>query len=210
LRATDYFIKKRYSITGLEIGERQVEFLSKKYAHYPNFHPVCTQFEEYENTNDKYKLIFSATAFHWIKAEIGYPKVYRLLQEGGTVAVFWHMSPITKHETEMFSEIRNIYYKYAPELETSKNIEQIEQIHNMRLSQVQTNNLFGVPYYKNYSWVDEYTTERYTKLLNTFSSFQVLDTDKRKLVLDAVTDYISSKNGLIQVPQEVRLYMAKK
>lgn len=209
-QATEYFIKNGYTITGLEIGNDQVQYLSEKYSQYNNFSPICSAFEEYDCPSDSYDLIFSATAFHWIKADIGYPKAYDLLKDNGTLAVFWHMSPIIKHQTEMFIDIRDIYHKYAPQLDTSKNTDEIEAIHNLRIAQIQTNNLFEKPFFKIYKWNDEYTTEKYIKLLNTYSSFQVLEKDKRDTVLSCVEEYINSKNGKILVPQEVRLYMVKK
>lgn len=60
------------------------------------------------------------------------------------------------------------------------------------------------------SWDDEYTTQRYLKLINTYSDFHGLSNDKRLAILDNVADFLDSKGGKIFVPQEVRLYMAKK
>lgn len=209
-QATEYFITMGYPILGLEIGDQQVLFLKEKYEKYINFRPVCVPFEDFRSKNDKFGLVFSATAFHWIKSEIAYPKAYDLLKLGGILAVFWHMSPIMKHESEMFSRIREIYRKYAPELDTSKNSEEIQEIHELRNKQFQTNNLFSKPFYKNYQWIDMYSTEKYIKLLNTYSSFQVLEVNKRQKVLESVAEYINSRKGLIEVPQEVRLYMGRK
>jgi 16S rRNA A1518/A1519 N6-dimethyltransferase RsmA/KsgA/DIM1 with predicted DNA glycosylase/AP lyase activity len=45
-QATDYFVKSGYNITGLEIGEKQVEYLSKKYSEYNNFNSICSSFED--------------------------------------------------------------------------------------------------------------------------------------------------------------------
>ncbi len=209
-QATEYFVKNGYNITGLEIGDKQTQYLSQKYNQYNKFKAICTSFEEYDCPRGNYDLLFSATAFHWIRAEIGYPKAYDLLKKNGTLVVFWHMSPIIKHQTEMFIDIRDIYKKYAPQLDTSKSIDEIEDIHNLRISQIQTNNLFEKPYFKIYKWTDEYTTEKYLKLLNTYSSLQMIDKYTRNSVLKCVEEYINSKNGKILVPQEVRLYMIKK
>lgn len=209
-QATEYFVKNGYHVTGLEIGSEQVKYLSEKYSFRDNFKPIHSSFEEYSCPGNIYDLIFSATAFHWIEADIGYPKAYNLLKDKGTLAVFWHMSPIIKHQTEMFIDIRNIYHKYAPQLDTSKTVDEIEAIHNLRISQIQTSNLFGKPFFKIYKWNDEYTTEKYIRLLNTYSSFQMLERDKRNFVLEKIEEYINSKDGRILVPQEVRLYMIKK
>lgn len=209
-QATDFFVKKRYSITGLEIEDKQVQYLLDKYSKYNNFNSICSSFEDYDGLRETYDLIFSATAFHWIKPEVGYPKAYDLLKKGGVIAVFWHLSSIIEPKTEMLIEIRNIYKKLAPEFDDYLTIEEAEDLHNLRLSEIQTNNLFGRPVSMVYRWDDEYTTERYLKLINSISDFHDLNNDKKNAILETVADYINSKNGKITVPQEVRLYMAKK
>ena len=209
-QATDYFVKNQYSITGLEIEEKQVQYLLKKYSGYHNFNSICSSFEEYDGLKETYDLIFSATAFHWIRPEVGYLKAYNLLKKGGVIAVFWHMSSIIEPKAEMLIEIRNIYRKLAPEFDDYLSLEEAEDLHNLRLSEIQTYNLFDRPVFKIYRWNDEYTAERYLKLINSFSNFHDLDNDKKKNILDTVADYINSKNGKVVVPQEVILYMAKK
>jgi SAM-dependent methyltransferase len=209
-QATDCFVKNGYSITGLEIGEKQVQYLLEKYSEYHNFNSICSSFEEYDGLKETYDLIFSATAFHWIKPEVGYPKAYNLLKKNGVMAVFWHMSSIIEPKTEMLKEIRNIYRKHAPELDDYISLDEAEDLHNLRISEIQTNNLFDRPVSEIYRWNDEYTTERYLRLINSFSDFHSIDQNKQNAILESVADYINSKNGKIVVPQEVRLYMARK
>jgi SAM-dependent methyltransferase len=209
-QATDYFVKKGCSVTSLEIGNEQVQYLLEKYLDYHNFKAICSSFEEYDSLDETYELVFSATAFHWIEPVIGYPKAYKLLKRNGTLAVFWHLSSIVKHQTELNNELCKIFHKYAPELDTFLSIDEGEALHELRISQIQTNNLFDKPKTKIYTWNDEYTTERYAKLLNSYSDMHEIDDDKCKAVLNSVAEYIDSKGGKIVVPQEVRLYMAMK
>jgi len=209
-QATEYFVKNQYNITGLEISEKQVQFLLNKYSKYHNFNSICSSFEAYNCLNETYNLIFSATAFHWIKPEVGYPKAYNLLKRNGVMAVFWHLASIIEPKTEMLNQIRNIYRVYAPELDTYITIDEAEDMHNLRISQIQINNLLHNPMSMLYRWEDEYTTERYLKLLNSYSDFHDIANDKQKTILDRVAEYIDSKGGKIVIPQEVRLYMAKR
>ncbi|MED1203956.1 class I SAM-dependent methyltransferase [Heyndrickxia acidicola] len=209
-QATDYFVKNHYSITGLELGEKQVEFLLNKYSKYKNFKAVCTSFENYTCDQETYDLIFSATAFHWIKPETGYPKAYGLLKSGGVMAVFWHMSSIVEPKTEMLDHIRNIYRKHAPELDTFISENEAEGLHNRRISEIQTNHLFSEPITKIYRWNEEYSAQRYLKLMNSFSDFHEISEEKQQTILTNIADYIDSNGGVIIIPQEVRLYMAKK
>lgn len=209
-QATDFFVRNNYPITGLEIEEKQVHYLLEKYSEYNNFKSICSSFEDYECKEESYDLICSATAFHWIRPEVGYPKAYNLLKEDGAIAVFWHMASVVEPKTEMLIGIQNIYRKIAPEFDDYLSLVEAEELHNIRFTEIQTNNLFTKPVSKIYRWDDEYTTERYLKFINSISDFHELNKDKQKAILETVADYINSNNGKIVVPQEVRLYMAKK
>lgn len=209
-QATEYFVKGGYSVTGLELGENQVKYLLEKFSGYQNFNALCTSFEDFNCEQEAYDLIFSATAFHWIKPEIGYPKAYNLLKKNGVMAVFWHLSSIIEPKTEMLIQIRNIFRECALEFDTYITIEEAEDLHNLRISEIGTNNLFVKPVTKIYRWDDVYNTQRYLKLINSYSGFHGLSEDKKKAILENVANYIDSKGGKIIVPQEVRLYMAKK
>ena len=209
-QATDYFVKGGYSITGLEIGENQVDYLSEKYAKYQNFKAICSSFEEYKIPNDTFSLILSATAFHWIEPEIGYPKAYQLLTNGGVLAVFWHMSSIIRRKTVACKELTRIYRKYAPELDSYISADESVALHKQRVADIQTKGLFGMPIYKKYKWNDEYTTDRFIKLLNSYSDMHEISKDKRDSVLKSAAEYVNNNGGKVIVPQEVWLYMVKK
>jgi hypothetical protein len=121
------------------------------------------------------------------------------------MAVFWHLASIIEPKTEMLNQVRNIYRKYAPELDDNISLDEAEDLHNLRISQIQINNLFKIPVSKIYRWVDEYTTERYLKLMNSYSDFHDIDKDKQKAILDSVADYVDYKGGKIVIPQEAPL-----
>jgi cyclopropane fatty-acyl-phospholipid synthase-like methyltransferase len=209
-QATEYFAKNDYCVTALEIGNEQVEYLSNKYSGFSNFKAVCSSFENYSCPKETYDLVFSATAFHWIKPEIGYPKSFELLKHNGTIAVFWHMYSIIRHKSAAFIEICKIIQRYAPELDTFISADEVESMHTQRLSEIQTNKLFDTPSYRNYRWNDEYTTEKYIELLNSYSDMHEVSEEKRNAIFKSVAEFIESRNGKIIVPQEVRLYMARK
>ncbi|WP_455716277.1 class I SAM-dependent methyltransferase [Anaerosporobacter sp.] len=72
-QATDLFVSKSYNLDLLEVSKNQVDFLKNKYRTNKNIAVTESYFEEYK-TDKEYDLIYSATAFHWVNSEIGYPK----------------------------------------------------------------------------------------------------------------------------------------
>lgn len=206
-QATAHFISGEYNLTALELGKEQVGFLKQKY---PEINVQCVPFENYVSEPNRFDLIFSATAFHWINAQIGYPKAYELLKYNGTMVVFWHTSSITRFEDKIHTGIRNICEKYDPNLYQGKTVQELEDIHKVRINEITTNGLFKNPYYKEYVWIDYYDAEKYIALLNTYSDFQVFDSVKRKMLLEEIKSFIVSNGGIVEMPQKVNLYMAKK
>ncbi len=209
-QATDYFVKHGYYVTSIEIGKDQVNFLREKYASFPNFRAVHSSFEEYAASEESFDLVFSATAFHWVDPAFGIPKAYRLLKKGGTLALFWHLESVVSQGTELQNELSRIFQRYAPELDDYISPVEGGELHLKRVAQMKTDGLFGPVKTKIYRWKEEYATERYRRLLNSYSDMHEIGEDKRKAIFDDVAAYFALKGGRIEVPMEVRLYMASK
>jgi hypothetical protein len=194
----------------MEISEKQVAFLREKFADCGNFRAICFKFEAFECDEGSFDLIFSATAFHWIKPEIGYPKAFHLLKEHGVITVFWHLASIVEPKTALQQEIRAVYREHAPQLDDYLTEQQAEELHQQRLTEIQTDQLFQSPVAKVYRWNDEYSTERYLRLMNSYSDFHSIAVDTRTAILAEVSALIEQAGGRIIIPQEVRLYLARK
>ena len=208
-QATEYFVHRGFDITALEISEKQVSFLQEKYAGYSNFRAICSTFEDVACEDNSFDLIYSATAFHWIPPEIGYPKAYRLLHRGGVIAVFWHLASIVEPKTELQRQIRAVYHAHAPQLDDYLTDAEAETLHQRRLAEIQTGQLFQSPVAKLYHWDDAYPAERYLRLMNSYSDFHSISPDTRHAIMNEVAALIDQAGGVVRIPQEVRLYLAK-
>ncbi|MCE5236739.1 MAG: class I SAM-dependent methyltransferase [Clostridiaceae bacterium] len=209
-QATGPFVKRGYSVTSLEIGEKQVDFLREKYASFPDFRAVQAPFEAYDAPEESFDLVFSATAFHWIDPSFGVPKAYRLLKKGGVIALFWHLESIVRQATELQNELSRILQKHAPSLDDYVSPEEGERLHLERVGQVKTGNLFGPVETRTYRWSETYDTGRYLRLLNSYSDLHEIGEAARKAIFEDVTAYFALTGGAAEIPMEVRLYMATK
>ena len=209
-QATGFFVQSGYDVTTLEISPRQVEYLEQKFAGYPNLRCICSLFEDFAAQDESFDLVLSATAFHWIDPLVGYPKAFRLLNHRGALAVFWHMASAIEPQTERENGIRAIVRKHAPELDDYCTKEQAADMHQKRLQLTQTQSLFGEPVYREYRWVDFYTTERYCRLMNSYSDFHSIPPQLQKTILEETAVYLTQQGGTIEIPQLVQLYLSKK
>lgn len=207
-QATEMFIDKIEQLDVVEVGEKQVEFLNHKFKD-RNVFAYKSYFEDFD-TVKKYDLIYSATAFHWVDANIGYPKAWSMLNNGGTMAVFWHMFSVTFHDEGLFKGLNRIDKKYMPDHSLGFDDKGIEEVKKRRISQIQSGNFFSVSNIKEYRWNDKYDADRYSLLLESFSSTQKLPENKKLQYLHEVKQYINENGGNVVVPQHVMLYLMKK
>ena len=112
--ATLPFIKTGAKVTAVELGENLTDYTKDKFSEYENFNIINARFEDYK-TDEKYDLIFAATAFHWIKPEYAYSRCKDLLTPCGVLATFWNTPRISRHNAELYSEIQALYAEYLPD-----------------------------------------------------------------------------------------------
>lgn len=90
-KATMQFAEKGFAINAIEIGEDMAEILKDKCAYFPKVAVVVTSFEDWEcDSNQKYDMIYSAQAFHWVDKKIKYKKCHELLKDNGHLILFWY------------------------------------------------------------------------------------------------------------------------
>lgn len=208
-QATDLFLQGDFQFDLLEVSEEQVLFLKQKYGSNPKVTVVKNYFEQYE-TEKRYDLIYSATAFHWVDSRIGYPKAWKMLNAGGILAVFWHMSSVTYYEGGIFDGLNALKKKYLPEESLGFDTEGIQKVKERRIAQIQSEGCFGEPDVFEYRWTDIYDSDRYVTLLNTYSGTQTLLEERRRMYLEEVRSYINANGGKVELPQHVMLYLVRK
>ncbi len=208
-QATDLFLQGEFRFNLLEVSEEQVSFLKQKYGNKPKVTVKKDYFEEYD-AEKKYDLIYSATAFHWVDSWIGYPKAWKMLKPGGTLAVFWHMSSVTYYEGGIFDGLNALKKKYLSEESLGFDEEGILKVKERRIAQIQAGGCFSAPEIFEYRWIDTYDADRYVTLLNTYSGTQTLPEGKRQQYLEEVRDYIIENGGKVDLPQHVMLYLVRK
>ena len=109
-QATLPFLKTGCELNAVEIGDKLARYSREKFASYKNFKVLNQDFESALLIEDSFDLIYSASAFHWIKPEIGFPKVCRLLKSGGVFAWF-SVQPAPAHR-HIHDELEKVYEKY--------------------------------------------------------------------------------------------------
>lgn len=205
-QATTFFAEHGFKITALEVGEQQVLYLKEKYEKYPNVCIEKSKFEDFESKT-KFELIIAASSFHWIDKKIRYKKACSLMSSRGTLAQFWHMHPVQRFEGGIFVEINEIYDKYFNKKDFCGDIE-LNRLIEKRTEQLVGNNFKNVSFYK-YKYDSLYSAYEYAALLATYSYVQALGIQKRNFLIE-IYKRIKASGGMIHIPTEVHMFLAKK
>ena len=138
----------------------------------------------------------------------GYPEI--TVKQGGTLAVFWHMSSVTRHVGGVFDGLNAIRRKYMPDADEGFDEAGVERSRQKRIDQIRSGGCFGMPEMHEFTWTDIYDAERYATLINTYSDTQLLDEAVRMKYLDEIRRHILNNGGRVEMPQRVMLYLVRK
>lgn len=206
-KATEGFIGQGFTnITCIEYGENLAKLTQDKFSANPNVKVVHSAFEDCDS-DDQYDLAFSGTAFHFIPAEIGYPKTASFLKEDGVSAFFW-FAHIASDEP-VYQSIRNVYQVHAPYLDDSS-IPSIEEFIKERNDLTLQSGHFHQLQVHTYKWDQIYTPQDYIGLLNTHSGHQVLPQAQKDILFSGIEKAILKHGETITKKHAVALFLARK
>ena len=208
-KATEPFLKMGCSVTAIELGKNLASYTKKKYKKYSNLKVIQSAFEDYECDNNKFDMLYSATAFHWIPPQTGYKKAYRIIKNGGTIALFWSKSSVDIKNNSLYEKIQSIYNKLLPEWKNDENKNNQASRHPVIQKRMAD---YGFADFKSYLYHDTrvMTGKEYVELLDTYSDHRALDKIIRAKLYGSIKAAIEeSKNRLI-VNDIVDLYLARK
>lgn len=201
-KATLPLIQTGAKVTAVELGKNLAEFTKEKFKSYDNFSVINKRFEDFETT-EKYDLIVSATAFHWIPHSFGYPRCLQLLKNNGVLAVFWTTVDISNENIELKNSINKLYDKYKPEQPWSykKRCEDIQDF-------FKTNNYRDI-YFRIYKNLRTFNADSYIGLLHTYSDHMSMPAKTRNVFFEKIHQEIS-KHGSIVLEDKIDLHMGRK
>lgn len=217
-RATVPFLDAGYNVTAVEMGENMVDFLLQKFGGNENFSVINETFENAPfGEENHYDLIYAASAFHWVDAEIGCPKVFRLLKNGGAFALFRNNAQPADGEP-LYDDIQAVYEKYYSTHYGNKPPVKKSPKDFLKPSQVYAGFRFeGMEKYgfrdismKLYDVTLTYTADEYISLLDTYPDHRALPEENRANLYAGVREAIIKHGGIHKLDCVFQLYMGRK
>jgi SAM-dependent methyltransferase len=193
------------SVTAVEPGKNLASYASIKFRAHKNFKAVCCDFEDFE-PDERYDLIYSATAFHWIPEEAGFPKIYRLLKPGGAVALFWNRPFVARTDDPLHMDIQNLYQKYG--LSDALPVEFSEKDCRKTLDALERYGFSDIKV-QLFHRTRTMSAEDYIGLLSTYSDHVSMGKDDWHKFAGEVMAAINTRGGVIRIYDTMDLYLAR-
>jgi SAM-dependent methyltransferase len=193
----------------------------------PHHHPEVAAFEDWPLPSDvSFDLVFAASAWHWIDPAIGYRKAAEALKVDGSLALLWSSqrraggtptqdrSDAGEDTPDPFAEaMREISGRLVPQVELpwENRSRHSGQWHYVRADAPEASGYFSTPQVRTYTWATPYDTDGYLRLLDSYSSYRVLEPDLHNRLFDAVRDVIETRfGGQVTRQWRAELYVARR
>jgi ubiquinone/menaquinone biosynthesis C-methylase UbiE len=204
--ATEPILETGCEVIAVEAGRNLARYVEEKFAGFPNFRVVRADFESFE-PEERFDLIYSATAFHWIPEEIGLPKVYRLLNPSGAAALFWNRPFVARPDDPLHRDIRKIYRKYR---ETDSEPVEFSERDCQKTLDALTRYGFQDVECHLFHRTRTMDARDYGGLLTTYSDHQAMGEQAMRGLIAEIEAAIEARGGEITIYDTMDLYLGRK
>ncbi|HSX29189.1 MAG TPA: class I SAM-dependent methyltransferase [Candidatus Saccharimonadales bacterium] len=190
-QATKPLARLGADITAIELGAALAKKAQQELQQYRNAHIITGAFEGADLPAATYDLIFSATAFHWIKDEDKFTKAAKLLKPEGYLAII-HTEHIYDEKGDAFyTASRPIYDTYWPPKGDSSP-PRLPTSHDIQAPYIDSH-FFTPKSFTVFPIVTAYSAKDYAGLLSTYSPVIMLPIAKRQQFLADIAALIDTQ-----------------
>jgi len=213
-KATAMFAQRGLQIVAIEPSSEMAEIAGRNCAAHQNVTIEQADFEHWRPAGGAARLLFSAQAWHWVTPEVRYVRAREALVAGGGLAIFWNRP---RWESCGFrDELEQAYRDAAPEFGPSAGPGPMHpafgtppELWGDWEDELRGAPGFGEPQIRLYSWVQQYATDDYVRLLQTHSDHILLEPKRREALLDAVGGAIDRHGGALELEYVTLLGLAR-
>ena len=214
-KVTAPFVQARYNVTAVEIGGGMAEFLADKFSGCDNFNVIVSSFEDAQLEDNSYDIIYAGSAFHWVDAEIGCPKAFRLLKSGGVITLFRY-NVVSDYYAD---EFREAYEKHYFTYYTSKKWRDTDPNRDFT-KPPEILEGYGFTDLRDYGFADVtiklyevtrmFTADEYIALCDTMADNRGLPDSNREALYAEMREIIAKHGGYMREDSVFQSYMGRK
>ena len=190
--ATQVLAARGLAIDCVELGENMAALARKRLQAYPRVNIIVADFDTW-STEDRYDLVYSATAYHWLNPATRDQHSAALLKPQGQLAIWRNRHVRNGSCDEFLQDSGRIYLEEAPELAKKRALlprpEDVVEAERQEVSP----EIFDTPVYRLHLWSRTYSSVEYAQMLSTHSDHQLLPAARRERLLRRMEDLIDEK-----------------
>lgn len=196
-QATLPFARRGYGMLCVELGQRLAEVARQNLSAYSAVEIVTANFETWPAPTATFDLAISATAFHWIAPDIGYPKLHETLKPDAALALFWNrpVRGADGGEDDFFEVVQEVYRREAPDLAATYTGLPWPDAVRDRTSDIARAGCFRDIQNRRYLWHEEHDAASYIRLLDTYSDHRALPEEARQRLFAGIAALINARYG---------------
>ena len=209
-KATVLFARAGVSVLALEPSGQMAAIARRNCAAYPGVRIEELEFEDWD-AGERFALLFSAQAWHWVRPSERYRRARAALMDGGLLAAFWNR--VEWGRCESLAAMRAAYDRAGVEVAGEDPMDPrgsaLAGQTDWWAGEIDGASDFGQAEVRAYRWTQDYSAEEYVALLRTHSSQLVLETAAREALLGLVGEQIEASGGSIRIPYATQLCLAR-
>jgi SAM-dependent methyltransferase len=187
------------SITAVELGAGMAAVAKQRLAQFSRVRIETSSFEGWADRGRRFDALVAAASWHWVDPSVGWPKAHRVLQPGGSMALFGNVVVRGPGEPELYAETADLHERFAPG--------NPQWGHPPREEEVRATDdaswgpgfdpgaLFGPTVMRCYPQVQWFDGNGLADHLRTTSLYRSLDREVREPLLRAIAERIRTRMG---------------
>jgi SAM-dependent methyltransferase len=190
-QATKPMLERGWSVKAVELSP---ELSRVARANLPELEVITAPFESWPLPAEKFDLVLSATAFHWIDPAVRVPKSADALRPGGLLAIV-STHHIAGSSEQLWIDIQDCYRRFTDDAQEGG--PQPADAVPKDSAEIDASGRFGPVVFHRYEWEQTYTTAEYLDLLSSYSGHRALTSQRRDGLYGCVSALINAAGGSI-------------
>lgn len=171
---------------------------------------VESDFEAFDAGRERFGLIYSAQAWHWIDPALAYVRARASLVRGGLLAAFWNRP--AWGDSGLRRALADAYRASAPAMASDgpmhpENTRGFEDAGWLAPTSAAAG--FAEPEVRRYGWTLQYSADEYVDMLATTSDVRLLAESTRVALLAGVRAVIAGHGGRLEMPMQTGMGLAR-
>jgi SAM-dependent methyltransferase len=169
-KATIPLARRGYEITCVELGAELAAIARDNLAGCERVTVHDGSFETWPpvGAQQRFDLVYAATAWHWIDPEVGYRRASELLRPGGRLA-FWSATHVIPDGGDtFFADLQDVYEQIGEALSSDAVWHRPGELPDSS-AEIQASGLFDDVQVRQFDWETVHDADTYIALIDTFS-----------------------------------------